>query len=140
MAAIISGDPESGGGARVKNDRKSEETALADRIVNYSDALVAVAFLGVSGLGVAVADPDIRCSVATAIPQIMGSNLINAIVLSGLVLWLRKWEIDLRVESPHRGKVAKYVRWLHVARLVIIWTSFLMSIALVLASAGAECV
>ena len=123
----------------MKNDRKSAETALADRIINYSDALVAVAFLGASGLGIAVADPDIRCSVANAVPEIIGFNVINAIVLSGLVLWLRKWEIDLRGESLSRGKVAKYVRWLHVARLVIIWTSFLMSIALVFASEGAEC-
>ena len=41
-------------------EQGSEERALADRLVSYADAVAALAFVGVSGLGVAVADPDTR--------------------------------------------------------------------------------
>ena len=40
-----------------------EDRALADRLVNYADALAAVCFVGMSGLSIAMADPDVRCSI-----------------------------------------------------------------------------
>ena len=50
---------------------ESTEIVLADRLVSYSDALVAVSFLGVSGIGLAVADPDIRCTLARGATYVM---------------------------------------------------------------------
>lgn len=46
----------------LENNENSEARMLADRTVNYSDALVAIVFIGASGLGIAVADPDTRAS------------------------------------------------------------------------------
>lgn len=121
--------------------RESDEAALADRLVNYSDALVAVAFLGVSGLGVIVADPDIRCTLAGAVGEIVFGTAFNGALFTAVILVLRRWELDLRSEdedSPSE-KVRSYSRWLHGARLVVVWMSTIMSVVLVLASRSPEC-
>lgn len=121
--------------------RESDEAALADRLVNYSDALVAVAFLGVSGLGVIVADPDIRCTLAGAVGPIVFGTAFNGVLFSAVILVLRRWEIDLRSEDADSTseKVRSYSRWLHGSRLAIVWVSTLMSVVLVLASRSPEC-
>jgi hypothetical protein len=120
-------------------DTDSAEVALADRLVNYSDALVAVSFLGMSGLGVVVADPDIRCSISSAIVEIIVANSVSTLLIVGVIIVLRRWEIDLRSGSPQEGKVARYAGLLHIARLVIVWASLVLSITLAMASGRSEC-
>lgn len=123
----------------MKHVRQSEESALADRLLNYSDALVAVAFLGVSGLGIAIADPDVRCTIARAAGQITFAIFVNALVFSAVIVLLRRWENDLRSAAPATGKVARYGRWIHLARLIVVWLSLLLSVVLVFASRDAGC-
>ena len=71
-------------------------TALADRLVNYADAVVAVAFLGFSGIGLAIADPDTRSSLEHVTHWIIAFNGLLGIVFSLLIRVLRGWEQDLR--------------------------------------------
>ncbi|MEM7412114.1 MAG: hypothetical protein AAF430_17940 [Myxococcota bacterium] len=62
-----------------------EERALADRLVNYADAVVALAVVGASGVGVAIADPDIRESFTSAAFFIAAGNLVAAALYSALI-------------------------------------------------------
>lgn len=43
--------------------QESDDYILADRLVNYSDAIVTLSFLVSSGLGLAIADPDTRITI-----------------------------------------------------------------------------
>ena len=107
----------------MENSPKSEGRALADRMVNYSDALVAVVFLGVSGLSIALADPDIRSSINTVTNWIIGGNIGMGLLVSALLVTLRGWELDLRLDFPTPGKVRRYSRYFYVARHIIVWLS-----------------
>ena len=66
-----------------------EDRHLADRLVNYSDAVVALAFLVSSGLGLAVADPDTRDSVTGVAGGMMIGNAILGVIFSGLLMVMR---------------------------------------------------
>ena len=119
--------------------RESDEAALADRLVNYSDALVAVSFLGVSGIGIAIADPDIRCTIAEGAYHIVAGNLANGVIFTTLILLFRRWEVVLRGEDPPSETVIRYMGWLHVGRLVILWTSVIMASVLAYQAVGEVC-
>ena len=91
--------------------------ALADRLVTYADALVAVAFVGTSGLGLALADPDSRADIARAAEWVVLSNIVFGGVLSGLIHLFRRWELELRASLPAAGTAGRFSRYLHWARL-----------------------
>lgn len=110
-----------------------ENRGLADRLVNYADALVALAVVGVSGLGLAVADPETRVDIARAADWIIVSNLISGVILSILILVLRRWELDLRSEDPPTVKARRYSRRLHVARIVVVWLASGQAVLLMVA-------
>ncbi len=93
---------------------------------------MALAFLGVSGLGIAVADPDIRADVARVADWVLLTNVFSGAVFSGLVIVLRRWELDLRSEASPAPKVRRYSRLLHLARLVVIWLAVVQAAALML--------
>ncbi len=119
--------------------RDTDEAALADRLVNYSDALVAVTFLGVSGLGIAIADPDIRCTIADGATYITAGNLGNGVVFTALILLFRRWESKLREDDPQSELVATYARWIHWGRLAILWTSVVLASILAFQAASTAC-
>ena len=107
----------------MRRDQDSEEWALADRLVNYADALTAVTFLGVSGLGIAVADPEARSSIALIADWVILSNLLLSLAFSAMLIVLRRWEADLRADLPPADKARRYSRYLHYGRLLVIWVS-----------------
>ncbi len=106
-----------------------DDRALADRLVSYADALVAVSFVGMSGLSIALADPDVRCSIADGLVPIMAGNVIFASVVSYLLRTLRKWETDLRADSPLSTKAADYSRRLYSGRFVVVWFSAIAAVS-----------
>lgn len=57
-------------GPRVQ-PREVDDRGIADRLVTYADALAAVCFVGTSGLSLALADPDVRCSLTSGVPQVV---------------------------------------------------------------------
>jgi hypothetical protein len=112
---------------------RQPETALADRLISYADAIVALGVVGVSGLGLAVADPEIRTDIARAADWMILSNILSGAVISGLLTLLRSWELDLRSGAPVPAKVQKYSRRLHIARIGVIWLAAVQAAALMLA-------
>ena len=117
-----------------------EDHELADRLVSYADAIAAVAFVGISGLGIALGDPDVRCSIASALGPVVFSNLVSGTVMTILVLTLRRWELELRTERPPGERARAISRNLHVARIAVVWLSTAMAVlALFGASRDTSC-
>ena len=107
-----------------------EERALADRLVNYSDAIVAISVVGVSGLGLAVADPDTRESIARGADWVLVSNILMGFLFSGILKLLRGWELDLRSDGGTGKKAERYGRHLYRAKLLIIWLAVVQAVGL----------
>lgn len=121
----------------LENNDDSEARTLADRAVNYSDALVAIVFIGASGLGIAVADPDTRASINLITAWMIGGNIVLGILISALLVILRRWELDLRTNQPVEGKIHRYSRNFYWARHIIVWLSITqIAIILLLSSLG----
>jgi len=112
------------------------DQSLADRLVGYSDAVVAVAFVGMSGLSLALADPDVRCSMANgAILPVSVANVAFACFMSLVLLTLRRWELDLR-SGALSSKASRYSVRLHTARISVVWLSAMGSIAVLAAASN----
>ncbi len=107
----------------MENDHASESRALADRIVNYSDAIAAIVFLGASGLGIAVADPDTRSSINLISSWMIVGNIFLGLLFSFLLVLLRRWELDLRGEASAKSKVRRYSHYFYLARHGVVWIS-----------------
>ena len=107
---------------------------LADRLVTYADALAAVSFVGTSGLSLALADPDVRCSLIHGVHMVAIGNFAFAGLMSALLLVLRHWENDLRSDEPLSRKAEAISRRLHVARFVVIWLSTIGAVATMMAA------
>jgi hypothetical protein len=108
---------------------------IAHRIVNYADAVVAVDFLSVTAFGLAAADPDILCSIASAKALILTCNAVVAVSFSVCLYFLRRWELDLSAGEPLSPKGEKYARYLHIARFCVIWLSLvIMNLVVVMTS------
>jgi len=118
---------------------ESTEIVLADRLVGYSDALVAVSFLSVSGIGLAVADADTRCTVAHGAHFVMFGTFMNGVIFSAIIVFLRRWERNLRADEPPSETASRYMELLHVARLVILWVSVVIAMALANESRDGAC-
>ncbi len=99
----------------------AEELVLADRLVNYSDAIAALAFIISSGLGLAAADPDTRISFTDVTTGMIIGNIIMGLLFSALLVVLRRWELELRDVDILHQKVRKYSRYIYIARHVVVW-------------------
>ncbi len=106
-------------------------SSFADRLVSYADALAALSFVSVSGLGIASGDPDVRCSLALVALPIGVSSFLFAAVATGVIVKLRAWEKEVRSTSDLPKRVLAIAQNLHRARLGIVWVSAILT-ALVL--------
>jgi hypothetical protein len=113
-------------------DTLAEDQTLADRLVNYGDAVVALAFIISSGLGLAAADPDIRASFTDVRAGMIIGNIILGVVFSLLLLVLRRWEQDLRVDSLTSDKFRQYSLRLHLARHAVVWLTVIQTVVVML--------
>ena len=95
---------------------------LADRFVNYADAVAA--FTIVNGLAflVALTETEVRCSIAHLTWFVSAGQIVFHLLVTGVVVALRRAELSLR--SPADGtppEVLALLRRLFVARIAIIW-------------------
>ncbi len=95
--------------------------AVADRIVNYCDALVAFSLVNGLAFLVALGEPEIRCSIA----KIAGfvSILCGSIPIAStfLIFWLRRYEARLRADEAPDELIARFWDLVGVFRLGLIW-------------------
>lgn len=107
----------------MEHSAAGEDRAFADRLVNYVDAIVAVAFLASSGIGLAIADPDTRASLEHVAFGIIVGNALLGVVFSLLLAVLRRWELDLREGATLSEKYRRYSSRMYVAKHAVIWLS-----------------
>lgn len=103
--------------------------ALADRIITYCDALVAFSLVNGLAFLVALAEPDVRCSIVGVAGAIVAINLIFAIASTVGLITLRRTERRLRGDDLQDAEVEKFWRVVAIARFVLIW--FFMGLVLV---------
>jgi hypothetical protein len=117
----------------LKFRQEYEDQVLADRLVNYSDAIVTLSFLVSSGLGLAIADPDTRSTITDVTLAMAVGNTIMGILFSFLVAILRRWELDLRVGMGHTEKYLRYSNRVYVSRHVVIWLTITQTVSIMFA-------
>jgi hypothetical protein len=101
-----------------------DRQALADRIVAYSDTVVA--FCAVNGFAflIALGEPDIRCSIAEVGGLVGAINLAVPIASSLALRWLRRIELRLRTgdgADAHDEDVEAFWRVIVPVRHALVW-------------------
>lgn len=115
-----------------------DDHSLADRLMTYADALVAVSFVGSSGMCVGLMNPESRCSLISAFRAVSVGNLIFTVIVSVLLIILRRWESDLLAGTSSSKKARTYSRRLHVARLAVIWLSAISVVVFLMVAATGD--
>jgi hypothetical protein len=106
-----------------------DRQSLADRIVVYSDTIVAFSFVNGFAFLIALGEPDIRCSIATVSLVIGTLNLAVPILSSVALAWLRRVEIRLRKDEDEDEIVAGFWRIVVPLRLGMVWTFSVLVLA-----------
>ena len=95
--------------------------ALADRVITYSDALVAFSLVNGLAFLVALADPDARCSIAGISGYILVVNVFFPIAATLGLVALGRVERRLRKGTEVDEEVARFWRGVAIARFVLVW-------------------
>lgn len=98
-------------------DRK----ALADRLVTYSDTVVAFSLVNGLGFLIALGEPDIRCSMVRISPVVFAINVVFPLAASVAIVWLRRFERRLREDQPEDELVTRFWRIASRVRLGLVW-------------------
>jgi hypothetical protein len=117
-------DPRNAGGRdRIQVGRRSnmDRGVLADRIVVYSDTVVAFSVVNGFAFLIALGEPDIRCSIAKISSVVGGLNLVFLIFCSLALVWLRRIELRLREAEDKDELVAQFWRIVVPLRIGLVW-------------------
>ncbi len=104
--------------------------SLADRCLNYADALVAYSLVNGLAFLVALGEPDLRCSIAAIAWFMIALNLTLPIGSMFILRWLGRTEDRLRGpedasedDSPPSvdADIHRFLGRLRVARYVMVW-------------------
>jgi hypothetical protein len=98
-----------------------DRRVLADRIVVYSDTVVAFSVVNGFAFLIALGEPDIRCSIAKISSVIGGLNLVFPIFCSLALVWLRRIELRLREAEDKDELVAQFWRIVVPLRIGLVW-------------------
>ena len=99
-----------------------DRPVLADRIVIYSDTVVAFSVVNAFAFLIALGEPDIRCSIAE-ISLVIGSiNLIFPILCTVALVWLRRMEMRLRDGETQDALVRHFWKIVVPLRVGLVWT------------------
>jgi len=99
-----------------------DRPVLADRIVIYSDTVVAFSVVNAFAFLIGLGEPDIRCSIAE-ISLVIGSiNLISPILCTVALVWLRRMEMRLRDGEMQDALVRHFWKIVVPLRVGLVWT------------------
>ncbi len=106
-----------------------DRRGLADRIVVYSDTVVAFALVNGFAFLVALGEPDIRCSIAKIAPVVATLNLAVWVGCTFALVWLRRTEQALRDGEEEDEMVADFSRIMRRLRMLLVWTFAVLVLA-----------
>ena len=98
-----------------------DRRVLADRIVVYSDTVVAFAVVNAFAFLIALGEPDIRCSIAKISSVVGGLNLAFLFFCTLALVWLRRIELRLREAEEKDELVAQFWRIVVPLRIGLVW-------------------
>jgi hypothetical protein len=99
---------------------------LADRIVVYSDTVVAFSVVNGFAFLLALGEPDIRCSIANISGVIGGLNLAFPLLSTVALVWLRRTELRLRENESEDELVSNFWRIVVPLRIGFVWMFSMM--------------
>jgi hypothetical protein len=99
--------------------------AIADRLVNYSDAIVAFSLVNSLAFLIALTERDVRCSLVDIASTLWVAITAFGAVLSVALLACRHAEVRMRAGSSQDPRAARALRYFQIARLAIVWGSLL---------------
>ncbi|MGI9591136.1 MAG: hypothetical protein ACR2P8_07195 [Myxococcota bacterium] len=106
--------------------------AIADRLVNYSDAIVAFSVVNSLAFLIALTERDVRCSIAPIQLTFWTGFILFPTVLTAGLFVCRYAERRLRDASGDDDpRAARALRYFHFARIGIVWTTALVCIPMV---------
>jgi hypothetical protein len=98
--------------------------ALADRLVNYSDALAAFAVVNALAFLLALSETEIRCSLIPVQWLVYAGQCFIGVVITVSLVVLRRLELSLRkLSAPQPSEVEALLRHLFIARFAIVWVA-----------------
>jgi len=105
---------------------------LADRLVNYADAVAAFAVVNTLAFLLALTETEIRCSLASVELLVIIGQILVGFVMTLAVVSLRRVELRLRASDPSApDDVKRLLGRFYLVRIGVIWLSFAIVIPFV---------
>jgi hypothetical protein len=116
--------------------------ALADRLVNYADAVAAFAVVNSLAFLVALTETEVRCSLIAVHTGVLVGQTLMGLAFTFAVVALRRVELRLRTAAaPAPADIQKLLRGFFVVRIGVVWLSVALTIPLVrMALSDSTCV
>jgi hypothetical protein len=96
------------------------QDAIADRLVNYADAVAAFSVVNSLAFLVTLSEPEVRCSLAYVQWIVVGGQLSFSLAISLAIVVLRKLEVAARASIPVAPDVDRFLHGFFIARLAVI--------------------
>ena len=115
---------------------------IADRLVNYGDAIAAFSFVNSLAFLLALTETEVRCSLVDVASFVYIGLMAYAGILTIAVVGCRRVENRFRAaDEPLAEDIQSLLRAFFVVRIVVIWLSLAGSIPLVgMALGDSSCV
>jgi hypothetical protein len=106
--------------------------ALADRLVNYADAVAAFAVVNSLAFLLALTETEVRCSLAHLLWLVVTGQIVVGLAMTGAVVVLRRVELRLRAQdAPITVDIQQLLRNFFLVRIAVVWLSVAVTIPLV---------
>lgn len=114
--------------------------AIADRLVSYSDAIVAFSVVNSLAFLVALTERDVRCSLVDIQPTFWTTFFLFPAALTAGLFACRSAELRLRRGSGAQDSgAARALRYFHGIRIGVIWATALVCVPLVRMALSDSC-
>ena len=111
--------------------------AIADRLVNYGDAVAAFSIVNSLAFLVAMAETEVRCSLVERASLVYIGIVASAVILTGVVVAFHRVEGRIRASTePLEEDIQSLLRAFFIARIAVIWLANVGSIPLVRLALG----